>query len=368
MNKLTAITIILLLSLATLLLPAPAVAQGTLSVTAGAVQVSFPNTITFNVSARSSNNIVDLRLHYQIERDHFTDVTSESYITVTPSTSISSKWTWDARRSGALPPGTAINYWWTAKDSTGNTAATPPAQVTVNDSRVMWKTLQQDLVTIYWYTGDNSFAQELMDSVQSSLANLDKSTGARITKPVRLYIYASSTDLRSALINANEWVGGVAFTGYSAIAIGISPTSLEWGKSAITHELTHLVVSQTISNPYCGIPVWLDEGLAMYSQGPMTSQFSTPLNAAILTNTLITTRSLASPFSADSNIANLSYAESYSMVNYLIATYGQPKMQELLTTFRNGNTYDGALQKVYGFDMDGLFSAWKTAITASPTK
>ena len=112
-------------------------------------------------------------------------------------------------------------------------------------------------------------------------------------------------------------------------------------------------------NPYNELPTWLDEGLAVYNQGPPDPTFTALLNQAIANNQLISVRSLSSPFSAYSNEATLSYAESYSVVNYLITTYGQAKMLELLNTFQQGSTYDGAFQKVYGFDMDKLYTLWK---------
>jgi hypothetical protein len=37
-------------------------------------------------------------------------------------------------------------------------------------------------------------------------------------------------------------------------------------------------------------------------------------------------------------------------------------MFALLDAFRQGNTYDGALQKVYGFDMDGLNTLWQATL------
>jgi hypothetical protein len=34
-------------------------------------------------------------------------------------------------------------------------------------------------------------------------------------------------------------------------------------------------------------------------------------------------------------------------------------MLELLLTFRQGSSYDGALEKVYDFDMEGLDDLWR---------
>jgi hypothetical protein len=116
-------------------------------------------------------------------------------------------------------------------------------------------------------------------------------------------------------------------------------------------------------NPYNSLPNWLDEGLAMYNEGTLDPTFTTYLNKAIAEGSLISVQSLSSPFSAYAEEAYLSYAESYSLVEYLIAGYGQGKMLELLNTFREGSGYDDALQKVYGFDMDGLDSLWRDYVT-----
>jgi len=37
-------------------------------------------------------------------------------------------------------------------------------------------------------------------------------------------------------------------------------------------------------------------------------------------------------------------------------------MLQLLEAFKEGSTYDGALEKVFGFDMDGLDSSWQEYI------
>jgi len=73
-------------------------------------------------------------------------------------------------------------------------------------------------------------------------------------------------------------------------------------------------------------------------------------------------QSLSSPFSAYADKALLSYAQSYSLVEFLITSYGQAKMLELLNTFRQGSSYDAALERVYDFDMDELDSLWREYI------
>ena len=341
-----------------ILSPISVQAQSELKILDSSVQAEFPSKLNFNLSAESDVNITDIRLSYTVDRMSYAQVTSEVYIEFTPATTVDVDWSWDMRRTGGLPPGSSVNYWWVVENANGDRIETAPVQVQFDDNRYSWRSLTEGEVTIYWYKGDESFAREIMLSAQQALARLAEDTGAELKKPVKLYIYTNARDLQGAMIFPQEWTGGVAFTRYGIIAIGIAPDNLYWGKRAVAHELTHLVIHQMTLNPYGDLPTWLDEGLAMYTEGALGPEFTAQLNKAIAEKSLISVRSLSSPFSAYAEYSYLAYAQSYSLVEFLISNYGQAKMLELLNTFKQGSTYDEALVKVYGFDMDGLNALW----------
>jgi hypothetical protein len=342
---------------------APVQAGDNLKVLNSSATVTYPQSISFKISAQSDVKITEIRLQYSVQSVGFAKVVNEAYIQFIPSTRIDIEWEWDLVRIGGLPPGVIVKYQWLLLDTKGERLTTPLDSVEFNDNRYKWNVLTEGKVTLYWYEGTRSFAEELMKATQSALTRLSDSTGAVVKNAVRLYIYADSTDLRGSMIFPQDWSGGVAFVRYDCIAIGISTANINWGKSAIAHELTHLITNQMTLNPYNNIPTWLDEGLAMYNEGPLQVTFANNLALAIKENRLISVRSLASPFSAYSIISTVSYAESYSIVDYLISSYGKDKISALLETFRQGSTYDGALQRVYGFDMDGLNTLWQNYIT-----
>jgi len=338
-------------------------AQTGLTILDSSAQVEFPAKLSFNLSVESDVNITDIRLHYTVDRVSFAQVTSEVYIEFVPANTVDAEWTWDMRKTGGLPPGSSVDYGWTVEDASGDWLETAPSRVQFDDIRYSWHSLTEGKVTMFWYEGDESFVQELMASAQQALARLAEDTGAYLEKPVRIYIYADAQGLRGAMIYPQEWTGGVAFTEHGTIAIGIAPVDLAWGKRAIAHELAHLVIHQMTFNPYIDLPIWLDEGLAMYAEGPLELALATYLNKAVAENSLISVRSLSSPFSAYAKEATLAYAQSYSLVEFLISSYGQGRTLELLNTFRQGSSYDAALNKVYGFDMDGLDALWRDYVT-----
>ncbi len=363
MIKKASILALVICLLLTILSPGLVQAQSGLTVLDSSAQAEFPSNLKFNLSVESDVTITDIRLHYAVDLVSFAQVTSEVYIEFVPSPTVDAKWTWDMRKTGGLPPGSSVDYWWTVEDVNGNRVETAPVKVRFDDLRYPWRSLAEDEITIYWYKGDESFAQEIMAVAQQALVQLASDTGAYLERPIKLYIYASAQDLQGAMIYPQEWTGGAAFTRYDTITIGIAPGNLQWGKKAIAHELTHLVIHQMTLNPYGGLPNWLDEGLAMHTEGVLGPQFTTHLNRAIAENGLISVPSLSSPFSAYADEALLAYAQSYSVIEFLISNYGQDKMLELLNTFREGSGYDAALEKVYGFDMDGLDALWRDYIT-----
>ncbi|MFC2020058.1 peptidase MA family metallohydrolase [Chloroflexota bacterium] len=362
MNKRTLILLLaLIISLAANL--SPVQAQSGLTVLSNSPEAEYPDKLTFNLSASSNVDVTDIRLCYTINRSSFAQVTSEIYVEFTPGTSISAQWTMDMKKTGGLPPGSKVTYWWRVTDASGNKVETAPAQVPFDDTHHPWRSLSRGKITLLWYAGNESFAQELLATAEQTLIRLASDTGAQLKQPVKLYIYASAQDLRGTLIHPQEWTGGVAFTRFGIIAIGIAPSQLDWGKRATAHELAHLVTQQMTYNPYSGLPSWLNEGLSMYAEGLLGSTFVAQLDKAIAENRLISVRSLSSPFSAFREESALAYAQSYRLIEFLVGSYGQAKMLELLNTFREGASYDEALERVYGFDMDGLDILWRESLT-----
>lgn len=357
---------LLLAVLASLFVLAPAQAQAPISVLESRAQADFPQTITFHLRAESQAPITKIALRYEAQRVRCAPVTSEVWPQFSPGTKVETSWTWTMRRTGGLPPGARVSYSWLIADERGNRMETPWSDLNYEDTRYKWKRLTQDKVSILWYEGDQAFAQRLMQAAQGALTRLAQDTGTRLERPVQLYIYASSEALRGARVFPQEWEGGVAFPDHGIIAIGISLGNLAWGETTVAHELSHVVTYQMTLNCYGDLPTWLDEGLATYAEGEPEPNLKARLQRAISQDQLHSVKSLSSSFPAQAEAANLAYAQSYSLVDFLIRRYGQEKMLSLLAAFKEGLTYDEALQKVYGWDRDGLDREWRQSLGLAP--
>ena len=323
--------------------------------------IDFPKLLTFNLEVESASTITDIELQYKIKK-----VTSASVITAikpdfTPNSRVKVSWPWDTRKA-SLPPGAEIEYNWKIKNASGDILKTDAAKLTFDDSRYEWRELAEGKVRLFWYDGSKSFGQDLMDAAQGALKKLAQNAGAQLEKDCKIYIYSSSQDLQAALVFPQDWTGGIAFTEYGIVAIGVSTSNLDWGKRTVAHELTHLVIRQVTYNVYNDLPTWLNEGLAMYAEGDLRVDLAGKLKDAISRDKLFSVRSLSGGFPANTEEAGLAYAQSYSLTNFLIETYGSDKMLNLLSVFKKGSSPDDALLAVYGFDSDKLDSLWRGSL------
>jgi hypothetical protein len=200
------------------------------------------------------------------------------------------------------------------------------------------------------------------------LDTLENDMGIELKSDVDIYIYGSAADMREALLYVQDWAGGVAFDEYSTILMGVEPASAAgWGSSTMRHELAHLVVGQFGWSCVGGSrPTWLNEGLAMYAEGEPEADVIASIQTATQANSFEPLRSLNGSFSSHGNQAGIAYAQSYSVVDFLLREYGQEAMQSLLLTLAEGVGYDEALMQVYGMDVDGVEAAWRVAMGLPP--
>jgi hypothetical protein len=183
--------------------------------------------------------------------------------------------------------------------------------------------------------------------------------------PVEAWVYPTEEDLLSALPPGEpEWVGGQAFPRLNVVVAFLADDdhAETEARRVLPHELAHLAVDAASRNPYNVPPVWLNEGLAVHNQQDGDPFLDEILERAARANALLPLRTLESSFPADPDEALLSYAESVSAVRFLLDRYGSERVQRLLAAFRQGVTYDEALQQALGVTVEQLDAAWRATL------
>jgi len=328
--------------------------------------IEFPNTITFHANITASANITAVVLEYGTEQLTCGDVIAKAFPDFNEGNSINVEWSWDMRQSGSLPPGATIWWRWRYTDETGRETLSDQKTITWLDDVHNWQTITSGQLSLHSYGIDKSFAQEMLNAGLTGLERNEKDAGLKTKDPINIYVFSSYDDLREAILYEPSWTGGLAYPEHDIVIMGLSGSDSTWDQNTVIHELTHVLIGHLTFSCLGDVPTWLNEGLAMYSEGELDLDWQAQLDDAIRDDTLLTVRSLSAGFSEVSEKANLSYGQSFSIVKFLIETHGQDKMTALLTALRDGATVEAALIQTYGFNIDGLEAEWRKSIGAQP--
>ena len=268
----------------------------------------------------------------------------------------------DMRQSGGEPPGATIWWQWEIVDEQGNSTFSDRKEITWLDDIHDWQNLSEGLIRLHYYYPDSSYGTQLKDTAVKALDRLATDTGIKPDQPIDLYIYSSTQDMRDAVFYEPGWTGGLAYPEYNILIIGIDPGNLEWGKTTEAHEMTHVLVGDYTFSCLGSIPTWLNEGLAVYGEGGPDASETAYFEQNQKDNSLLTFKVLSGGFSEDPDTADLSYSQSYYMVDYLVKNYGKEKMLRLLSDLKDGMEINDSLQDTYGFNLAGFEEEWRASL------
>ncbi len=333
------------------------------AVTSNTAVPDYPQSVTFTLELAEGSNVVDAELTYAVEQISCLPAAASVPVELDGNRA---EWTWEMVRSGNPPPGASMWWEWTLTTADGQTITTPRQELTFTDDRFNWRALQEGKISLHWYKGEE-VGPVLLDAAVAGLQTLENDMGITLDQPAQLFIYGDSADMRDAVLYIQDWAGGVAFSEYNIILIGVPPNIADdWGVTTVRHELAHLVVGQYGRSCVGGSrPTWLNEGLAVYAEGD-PANILRDLEPALANNSFDPLRSLNGSFPAGDMAAGIAYAQSYSVVDFMLSEYGPEKMQSLLQLLAQGEEYDTALEQVYGFNVDGLELAWRAQMGLPP--
>ena len=350
---------LLSLVVVSLLLAPPVAGQQGVTVRSSTAESAFPDGIHFQLEVEGTPD--ETRLFYEVQPDGIrtgaeADCASGGGVTTC-------RFTLEASRRNVLIPGAEVLYSWqiTIGD---DVQETPTATVLYEDDRFEWRSLSDGNLTVHWYAGDEEEARAVLAAGREALDEIGALLQTQVDFPVKIWYYASAQEMQPAIItDAVEGVitlGEVVYSDAAMVSADAAPLDIT------RHEIAHIVIREATRGPY-SIPDWLNEGTAVYAQTEPLSDQRAALERAIETNDVFSVRTVSSASSGSvGSRVSLFYGQSWSLVDFLISTYGEEKFAELFRVFREGARTDDALQQVYGFTQDGLENEWRASLGLPP--
>lgn len=362
MDIIARIFAILVLAVAFLLPAAPVRAQTSIQVRVNRVEMRLPGGIRFQLNASSGARIREITLLYGTNGKNCLESTVRQALTFSAALAVDLHWDWDFYHSGSVPPGAEIWWQWEIVDDNGATLLTQKKTGRIEDTRYTWREIRQQNITLRWTEGDSNFAWSILKLAGSSLDRLTQDAGIEPREDIQLILYPSAAAMQGAILALPDWSGGLAFSDYGVVIIGLAPDQEKWAQEVVPHELAHLVTGALTYNCVGGrVPTWLTEGISVYAEGDASPPDLKALKAALQDGSLTPLNQLAEGFAAGAARADLSYVHSGEVVRFLIQEFGPEKNHDLLAKIQTGLTADEALLAVYGFDTTGLDNAWRGA-------
>jgi len=238
----------------------------------------------------------------------------------------------------------------------------PSYQFYYQDNRFEWQTRNEGPFQVFWHTGDERFAQSVLDIAQSGLLNIQEILALPVPRKLDIYVYDDIRMLQSTLYQSSEnWIAGHADPDLGVIVVTLpsGPSQRMLTEQRIPHELMHILLYQSTNLGYVNLPAWLNEGLASTAELYPNPDYRILLNDAVQRNSLLSMTSLCKTFPRDAAGALLSYAQSASFTDYLRNTYGIKGIQALVTNYANGMDCENGAKAALGKDLKQLEHDWR---------
>ena len=347
--------LIAILSVAWLALPEP-VGALEIVVESQVEQADFPTGLTLSLDFQTEEAVEEAYVLYTLAQE---DLSSEVAARLAENGSSSASVVIDME-TAFVPAGVDVTYRWRLVGGDDTEVITPPVTITWQDDRFEWERSSSETVEVFGYDGGEELRQEVLESAQATVNRLSAEFSVTVDHPLRIWVYANKRDFDGTLSsNSQEWAAGSAYPDLQLILAVIPENRPSELGRIIPHEVSHQLLAIATDNPYNSPATWLDEGIAVRNQTNGTSQMGRLVATAKRDGGLLPLTTLHSGFPLDPSEAGLAYAESFSVVTYLVETYGESAIAAIAAAYREGSTHDDAVRAGTGRDVAELDAEWQ---------
>lgn len=214
-----------------------------------------------------------------------------------------------------------------------------------------WKKYNSRYFVIYYKNAPVDFVESVAQTAGELYENIPRNLGFiryqgwEYDDRAAVYIYDDQAEYQRYAKNM-EWSGGLTNVGHKEIHT--FPSAAGFFDSTLPHELAHLIFREYIGNTR--VPVWLDEGVAMYQEKAKRWGANKVVMQALKSGQFIPLSELtANRLRSEKNkeIINIFYAEAASIVYYMIVELGESRFENFCRKLSEGVAFEQALDTNY---------------------
>lgn len=216
-------------------------------------------------------------------------------------------------------------------------------------------------VTVFGEPGDRAACCQVADRAMELHRRIRRELDLRETVEVSIVLATPrmpSDELPLDPKTLPPWLAGIALSGRQIILIRVQPgrTAADYD-SLLAHELTHVILKGDY--PQSAVwPRWFKEGLAMRQSRGEGLRLHASLSLAAARGRIIPLDSLWSSFPSHQAGSRVAYAQSFSILTFLISRHGEEVFAQFMQELRSGD-FAGSFARVYGYGLGRMEKEWR---------
>lgn len=215
------------------------------------------------------------------------------------------------------------------------------------------------IFTIHADQKDSTIVKEIGGFFLESQSRYTVFFNHEVEKPIRVYLASTDEDYNQYnLAHIPEWSSGVAYPTQRLIVLkpGLYYDPVRY-KETVCHELAHIFIADIVQEK--AVPVWFNEGIAMYLSGKSISWGeSITIGNALSAGKIIDLKGIDSLLTFTGARAELAYLESFLAVQFLIAKHNEAIVSAMLKDLKTEENFDQVFYKHLGYGLDIFEIEW----------
>jgi hypothetical protein len=240
------------------------------------------------------------------------------------------------------------------------------AQVTIPPVPSSYVTRELGWLTLSYPPAAAERVASIVRDADSVKAELTEALGQPVLERVEVRIAPTAADMaRLAPVSAPPpaYASGVSYHGLHFVLLtmmaprGADAVDLD---EVFRHEMAHVALEDAVAGHH--VPVWFNEGLAVYLSGERHTDRLRALWNATLSDSLIPLADLDRRFPSDSFEVSIAYAQSADFMRFLMRRADRLRFASMIDRVREGEPFERAIARAYGSDLRKLEFQWRSDV------